>query len=111
MSDAPQTADLQLNRDEGAQQLAEYRPGDVFQINEQHGRLGWIGSFVLAEEIRTWGIQGFVVAIQTHDKQERAYIRLKWEEIDYIGHAKLVPQDLSLVDDNGRTENQTEEAT
>lgn len=98
----PVTAENQLARDEGAIQMAEYRPGDVFQINEQHGRQGWMGAFVLATEIKRWGIQGFVVAIQTHDKQEQAYIRLPWKEIDYIGHAKLVPSDLSLVEDNGR---------
>ena len=83
--------DKQIHRDEGALQMAEHRPGDVFQITEAHGRNGWIGSFVLAEEIRPWGIQGFVVALKTHDTQERAYIRLKWSEIEYIGRAALVP--------------------
>ena len=67
--------------------------GDVFQINEHHGRTGWIGSFVLATEIKSWGIQGFVSHVQTHTQQLRAYIRLKWEEIDYIGHTNLMPAD------------------
>lgn len=66
--------------------------GDVFQITEAHGRQGWIGAFVLATEIKTWGIQGFVVHVQTHDEQSKAYIRLKWEEIEYIGHAVLIPE-------------------
>lgn len=68
----------------------QHREGDVFQINERHGRNGWIGAFVLATEIKSWGIQGFVSHIETHDKQGRAYIRLKWDEIDFIGHAALV---------------------
>lgn len=68
-------------------------PGDVFQINETHGRLGWVGALVLATEIKSWGIQGFVSHVETHDQQNRAYIRLKWIEIDYVGHAPLVLKD------------------
>ncbi len=70
-----------------------YAVGDVFQINEKHGRMGWVGAFVMATEIKSWGIQGFVSHVETHDQQNRAYIRLKWEELDYIGHAPLVPGD------------------
>lgn len=72
-----------------------FQVGDVFQINEKHGRIGWIGAFVLATEIKSWGIQGFVPNIETHDKQTSIYIRLKWEEIDFIGSAKLVPKEVS----------------
>jgi hypothetical protein len=69
----------------------DYSPGDVFQINEKHGRNGWIGAFVLATEIKSFGIQGFVTHIETHDAQRQAYIRLPWDEIDYIGRAPLIP--------------------
>lgn len=69
--------------------------GDIFQIIEAHGRNGWIGAFVMATEIKSWGIQGFVPHVQTHDEQTRAYIRLKWEEIEFIGHAPLIPADES----------------
>lgn len=68
-----------------------FHTGDVFQINEKHGRTGWIGAFVMATEIKTFGIQGFVSHVETHDQQNRAYIRLRWDEIDFIGHAPLVP--------------------
>lgn len=68
-----------------------YRPGDVFQITEKHGRAGWIGAFVLATEIKSFGIQGFVAHINTHDQQSRAYIRLEWDHIYYIGRAVLIP--------------------
>lgn len=71
----------------------EREVGDVFQIIEAHGRKGWIGAFVMATEIKPWGIQGFVSHVETHDEQKRAYIRLKWSEIEYIGHAPLVPAD------------------
>lgn len=75
----------------------DYQPGDVFQINERHGRNGWIGALVLATEIRLWGIQGFVAHVETHDTQAKAFIRLKWDELDFVGHAPLMPAD--YVDD------------
>lgn len=77
------------------EQVSKAQIGDVFQITEKHGRAGWIGAFVMATEIKHWGIQGFVSHVVEHEKQNRAYIRLKWEEIDYIGHAALVPGDES----------------
>lgn len=67
--------------------------GDVFQIVESHGRAGWIGAFVLATEIRDWGIIGFVAHVATHDEQNHAYIRLPWQEIEHVGRAPLVPGD------------------
>ena len=69
-----------------------YKVGDVFQITEKHGREGWIGAFVLATEIKSFGIQGFVAHIVSHDKQQSVYIRLSWDEIEFIGHAILTPQ-------------------
>lgn len=74
--------------------MDEYRVGDVFQINENIGdtRQGWIGAFVMATEIRSWGIQGFVHHIVTHAEAGQAFIRLKWDTIDYIGHAPLQPK-------------------
>lgn len=68
----------------------KFSVGDVFQINEAHGRNGWIGAFVMATEIKSFGIQGFVSHIDTHEEQSRAYIRLRWDEIDFVGHAPLV---------------------
>ena len=76
--------------------MDKHKVGDVFQITEAHGRKGWIGAFVLATEIKSWGIQGFVACIKTHDEQQSAYIRLKWEEIEFVGHAPMVPADAVL---------------
>jgi hypothetical protein len=78
----------------------QFAPGDVFQINEHHGRAGWIGAFVMVTEVKGFGIQGFVSHVKAHEEQERAYIRLKWEEIDYVGRAPLIPEDVSLVEDS-----------
>ena len=68
-------------------------PGDVVQINEHHARQGWTGAFVLVSEVKSWGVQGFVHMIQTHDKMARAYIRLPFEDVDRVGRAALVPRD------------------
>lgn len=67
--------------------------GDVFQITEINGRKGWIGAFVLATKIQTWGIQGFVCHVESRDQQNHAYTRLEWSELDYIGHTDLIPAD------------------
>lgn len=75
------------------EQIAELQRGDVFQINEAHGRNGWIGALVLASEIKPWGVIGFVAHIETHESQSRAFIRLNWNEVDYVGLAPLVPDD------------------
>lgn len=72
----------------------EYKGGDIFQINESHGRKGWIGAFVLATEIKPWGIMGFVHHIKTHEEAAQVWIRLKWDEVDFVGTAILVPKDL-----------------
>lgn len=68
-----------------------YSAGDVFQINETYGRNGWIGAFVLADEIKDFGIQGYVHVIDSHDSYSQAFIRLNWDHIDYIGKAAIVP--------------------
>lgn len=78
-------------------------PASVVQINHENGRNGWIGAFVTVTEVRKWGVIGFVHIMDTHDLSGRAYIRLKWEEIDYIGMAKLIPKD-ELPDEEQKNE-------
>jgi hypothetical protein len=71
----------------------ESEVGDLYQITEAHGRAGWIGAIVMATKIKPWGIQGFVHMVNKDDEFGRAYIRLKWEEIEHVGCAKLIPAD------------------
>jgi hypothetical protein len=71
----------------------EHKAGDVFQINERHGRAGWIGALVVATEIKAFGIQGFVHSVDSHESYSRAYIRLPWDQLEFIGQAVLVPED------------------
>lgn len=56
----------------------------VVQVNEK-GQQDWIGCLVQVSEVKGWGIQGWVQI----PKSGQAYIRLKWEEIDYIGQAVM----------------------
>ncbi len=61
------------------------RENSVVQINGL-GKAGWIGCLVQVSELKQWGIQGFVKLPMQGD----AYIRLQWNEIEYIGEAQLV---------------------
>lgn len=65
---------------------------DVYQINEKHGRDGWTGAFVLATEVKSWGIVGFVHMIDDHEHHSEAFIRLPFDQIDFIGKAALEPE-------------------
>lgn len=84
----------------------QHTPGDVFQIIETHGRKGWIGAFVMATEIRSWGIQGFVAHVVEHEEQARACIRLRWDEIEFVGRAPLMPED---IDQSAASDQSTQE--
>jgi hypothetical protein len=80
--------------------------GSVVQINEHHdpgdgSRMGWVGAFVLVTELKGWGVMGFVHHVDTHDKSANAYIRLKWEHIEFVGQATLVPQGIHEASSDG----------
>ena len=78
--------------DEAIKKMA--KPGDVFQIvKANEDRSGWLGALVMATKIASWGIQCFVHVIDTHESSGRAYVRLKWDEIAWIGPAPMVPED------------------
>jgi hypothetical protein len=77
--------------------------GDVFQISEEHGRAGWIGAFVLSTEVKKWGIKGFVHIIKGDAEMASAHIRLEWKDVEYIGHANLVPKPKESEEENGNT--------
>ena len=66
--------------------------GDVFQIvNMPEGRRGWIGAFVLVTEPKSFGFQGFVHCLREHDSYSAAYIRLRWDQVERVGRAVLIP--------------------
>lgn len=60
----------------------------VVQVNER-GQEGWIGCLVQVSEVKSWGIQGWVQV----PMQGAAFIRIKNEEFDIVGHAVMTTQD------------------
>lgn len=64
-------------------------PGDVFQIKPDFENKAFAACFVTVSEIKSFGIQGYVQALgKTRDEMGgQAYIRLKWEDIAYVGEA------------------------
>lgn len=63
----------------------ELRVNDVVQITET-GPEGWMGCFVQVSEVKTWGIQGWV---QIPMQEGQAYIRLKWDQFEFVGEAVM----------------------
>lgn len=64
----------------------QIQENSVVQVNENGGE-GWIGCLVQVSEVKAWGIQGWVKI----PMQGEAYIRLKWNQVEFIGNAVLMP--------------------
>ncbi len=73
----------------------ELKIGDVVQINEYAKDSMMTGAFLVVTEPKSFGAQGYIA---TSHKMELvrldglAYLRVNFEEIDYIGHTTLMPQ-------------------
>lgn len=64
--------------------------GDVIQISpESDVRDEFKGKLALVDEVKGWGVVAFV---QTFEG--RAYIRLMWNQFEYIGAAPFLPSDM-----------------
>jgi len=60
----------------------------VVQINGL-GQGGWMGCLCQVDEVKPWGVQAWVEI----PMQGSAYIRLRWEQFDYIGEARMIGGD------------------
>lgn len=60
----------------------------VIQINGL-GQGGWMGCLCQVDDVRDWGVQAWVQIPMGGS----AYIRLSWDQFDYIGDAKLIPEE------------------
>ncbi len=60
----------------------------IVQINET-GVEGWTGCLVQVTELKGFGIQGYVQI----PKGGPAYIRLNWDQFEYVGEATMIPSD------------------
>jgi len=63
----------------------EIKRHSIVQINDKHEREEWIGCLVYVDEVKSFGIQGFIKV----PTQGSIYIRLNFSEIDYIGEAVM----------------------
>lgn len=68
--------------------------GDVVQIDPAHG-LMWGGCFAFVKELKAWGAEVFVaIPEQQHQPPGEAYLRVRWEHMEWIGKAVFWPLDL-----------------
>lgn len=88
------TADLDRLRKkcEKIEPATTYEPGDLFQVNASHdpdgSRRGWVGAIVVATEIKSFGIVGYIHQLHDHQTRGKVWIRFDWNEIDFVGVAK-----------------------
>lgn len=63
------------------------RPGDIVLVTTRG--LGWQGCLVIVEELRNWGVTGFLRAPM---QDGLIYVRLAWEDFETTGgHVTLEP--------------------
>ncbi len=67
----------------------ELKVGDVVQLNEHVAYKFYKGAFMVVTELKTWGAQGDIHALD----RGAAFYRATWEEMEFIGHAALLPRD------------------
>jgi hypothetical protein len=64
-------------------------PGDVVQITNE--RAGLVGAFMLVEEVRSWGVIGFIHHVSSFEQSSQIPLRLSHGMFEYIGPAVLAP--------------------
>lgn len=67
--------------------------GDVVQLapSAEHA---FGGCFVFVTDPKVWGMQGFVaVPVERGKPPGEAYIRAKWEDMEYVGVAAWAPKE------------------
>lgn len=62
--------------------------GDVVQLNEKTVNKFFIGALMIVTDLKSFGAQGAVHGLG----KGTAYYRAKWEEMDYVGRASLIPE-------------------
>jgi hypothetical protein len=68
--------------------MEKIKVNSVVQINEK-GQEGWIGCLLQVSEVKEWGIMGWVQM----PMQGAAYLRVKFEALEYIGQAIMTHSD------------------
>lgn len=68
--------------------------GDVVQINPEH-KFG--GMLLVVTESKIFGCQGYLLAPDNFEAvrfKGKAYLRLKWEEMEYVGNLYWVEKEV-----------------
>ena len=68
-------------------QDARIKVGSVVQGNEKAG--DWAGCTLIVSELKSFGVQAYLKV----PFKGNAYIRLIWEQVEYIGEAVLIAGD------------------
>lgn len=72
----------------------ELKPGDVVQLAPEGDHAFW-GCFMMITEPKSWGAQGFICMPEKRGEVPgSAYFRAKWEQMEFVGRAAWVPQDV-----------------
>jgi hypothetical protein len=65
----------------------DWQRGDVVQItNEDHA---WFPALIVVSDPKSFGVQGYLTVV-TSEGTNPAYIRLRHDEIEYIGAAAIL---------------------
>ena len=67
----------------------DYQPDDVFQINHNYYNKGLVGAFIIATEIESWGLKGYVQIITSKQECALVFFDITWPCLDYVGRASL----------------------
>ena len=65
-------------------------PGDVVQITDE--RRGLVGAFLLVDEVRSWGVQGFVHHVESFEEARQIWLRLEFGKFERVGRAALAAE-------------------
>lgn len=73
----------------------ELKKGDVVQIAPIEDGF-FTGAFMLVTEPKSWGAIGYVsIPGERGTVPQRAYTRVEWNNMEYVGTATFVPTDLN----------------
>lgn len=73
--------------------------GDILQISPTYDRFG--GMLLVVTDPKEWGAQGYLMACYNFDAvryAEKAYLRVKFEDMEYVGRLKWMPLEWSPKD-------------
>ena len=73
-----------------------HKIGNIYQIDPSKSER-WKGQFIVATEIKLWGVQGYLLLDHPDNGQlvrcdGLAFIRMKYEEIVCVGFAEWTPR-------------------